>query len=59
MGLGQYDSLGKYFGPHTASFVFLIHVLIFGKGENYIIGSIALSVFLLDKSNTMIWEERR
>ena len=59
MGLGQYDSLGKYFDPHTASFVLLIHVLIFGKGKNYSIGSIALSVFPLDKSNMMIWEERR
>ena len=24
MGLGQYDSLGEYCGPHTASSVFLI-----------------------------------
>ena len=24
MGLGQYDSLGEYCGPHTASYVFLI-----------------------------------
>ena len=26
MGLGQYDSLGEYCGPHTASSVFLILV---------------------------------
>ena len=24
MGLGQYDSLGEYYGPHTASSVFRI-----------------------------------
>ena len=28
MGLGQYDSLGEYCGPHTASSVFLIVVWI-------------------------------
>ena len=27
MGLGQYDSLGEYCGPHTASSVFLILIL--------------------------------
>ena len=27
MGLGQYNSLGKYCGPHTASSVFLILLL--------------------------------
>ena len=26
MGLGQYNSIGKYCGPHTASSVFLILV---------------------------------
>ena len=29
-GLGQYDSLGEYYGPHTASSVFLI---LLGSGE--------------------------
>ena len=28
MGLGQYDSLMEYCGPHTASFVFLILILV-------------------------------
>ena len=28
MGLGQYDSLGEYCGPHTASSVFLIIMLL-------------------------------
>ena len=28
MDLGQYASLGEYFGPHTASSVFLILVLV-------------------------------
>ena len=32
MGLGQYNGLGKYCGPHTASSVFLI--LIFKLSEN-------------------------
>ena len=27
MGLGQYNSLGEYCGPHTASSVFLILIL--------------------------------
>ena len=27
MGVGQYDSLGEYCGPHTASSVFLIIIL--------------------------------
>ena len=27
MGLGQYNNLGEYFGPHTASSVFLILML--------------------------------
>ena len=27
MGLGQYNCLGKYCGPHTASYVFLILIL--------------------------------
>ena len=35
MGLGQYDSLGVYCGPHTASEVFLITeagtIEVFGK----------------------------
>ena len=31
MGLGQYNSLGEYCVPHTASSVFLI--LIFNEGE--------------------------
>ena len=30
-GLGQYDGLGEYCDPHTASSVFLIHMHI--KGE--------------------------
>ena len=31
MGLGQYDSIGEYYGPHTASSVFLILELDVGK----------------------------
>ena len=29
MGLGQYDNLGEYCDPHTASSVFLILLLVF------------------------------
>ena len=28
MGLGQYNSLGEYYGPHTASSVFLISFIL-------------------------------
>ena len=28
-GLGQYNSLGEYFGPHTASSVFLIYTSVY------------------------------
>ena len=28
-GLGHYDGLGEYCGPHAVSSVFLIHVLVF------------------------------
>ena len=34
MGLGQYDSLGEYCGPRTASTVFLILVIIFYYGDH-------------------------
>ena len=34
MGLGQYNSLGKYCGPHTASSVFLILICILDINED-------------------------
>ena len=35
MGLGQYNSLGEYCGPHTASSVFLILVLLMISESTY------------------------
>ena len=34
MGLGQYNSLGKYCGPHTASSVFLILIRPYTKSKD-------------------------
>ena len=46
MGLGQFDSLGEYCGPHTASSVFLILLQPTGSEESGVleVGSIPVAI---------------
>ena len=51
MGLGQYDGLGEYCGPHTASSVFLI-LLAMLQGRGWEVQKVLR--FLLPRGNTCI-----
>ena len=42
MGLGQYEGIGEYCSPHTASFVFLMLVLIHFLHFNMVLGKMDL-----------------
>ena len=51
MGLGQYNSLGEYCGPHTASSVFLILLLPIGSEKEVLgLGVFPLQYFPLLKT---------
>ena len=58
MGVGQYNSLGEYCGPHTASSVFLILILVVSRLGNSLVDSFTLATHFKhpgEKNTNYMW----